>query len=180
MFVSGSLQSFSIVEDVGFKKLISDIDPRIVSPNKSKKLIPETSANIHRNLQQLLETTSDISVTLDLWSNRQMRPFIGITAALFISDWKLLSAVLACRRFTGLHTTDNISTQYEEIVNEFNIADKVTHIVSDNASNMVKAFTLPGYNANSYSDSEDTDGSSDTELDDIKDTSQLDLATDSL
>ena len=61
------------------------------------------------------------------------------------------------------------------------IADKVTHVVSDKASNMVKGFKLPGYNANSYSDdTSDTDGSSDTELDDIKDTSQLDLATDIL
>lgn len=97
-----------------------------------------------------------------------MCSFIGITAH-FISDWKLLSAVLACRRFTGRHTADNISAQYEEVVNEFNIAEKVTHIVSDNASNMVKAFKLPGYNANSQSDRDDTsdtDGRSDTELDD--------------
>ncbi|KAK2192686.1 hypothetical protein NP493_25g04019 [Ridgeia piscesae] len=169
VFVAGSLQSFSIVEDEGFRKLISDIDPRIVCPSRyhlSTKLIPETSANIHRKLQLLLETTSDISVTVDLWSNRQMRSFIGITAH-FISDWELRSAVLACRRITGRHTADNISAQYE-IVNEFNIADKVTHVVSDNASNMVKAFKLPGY-VNSHSDSDDTSdtvGSSDTELDD--------------
>ena len=71
--------------------------------------------------------------------------------------------MLACRRFTGRHTADNISAQYEEVVNEFNIADKMTHVVSDNASNMVKAFKLPDYNANSHSDSDDT---SDTEDDD--------------
>ena len=97
-----------------------------------------------------------------------MRSFIGITAHFIISDWELRSAVLACRRITGRHTADNISAQYEEIVNEFNIADKVTHVVSDNASNMVKAFKLPGY-VNSHSDSDDTsdtDRSSDTELDD--------------
>ena len=41
----------------------------------------------------------------------------------------------------------------------------MTHVVSDNASNMVKAFKLPDYNANSHSDSDDTsdtDVSSDT------------------
>ena len=75
MFVAGSLQSFSIVEDKGFKKLIGNIDPRIVCRSRyhlSTKLIPETSANIHRKLQLLLVTISGISVTVDLWSNRQM------------------------------------------------------------------------------------------------------------
>ena len=143
---------------VNFKKLTSDIDPRIVCPSKyhlSTKLIPETSANNQRKLQQLMETTLDIFVTVDLWSTRHMRSVTGITTH-FISDWKLLSAVLACRRFTGLHTADNISVQYEDVVNEFNIAGKVTHVVSDNASNMVKPFKLPGYNANNHSDSNDT------------------------
>ena len=80
-----------------------------------------------------------------------------ITVLLLLNKLSFIrsSAMLACRRFTGRHTADNISVQYEEVVNKFNIADKVTHVVSDNASNVVKAFKLPGYNAN-YSYSDDT------------------------
>ena len=61
----------------------------------------------------------------------------------------------------GRHNTRRLSTNSTLQIK--------SHVVSNNASNMVKAFKLPGYIANSHSDSKDTsdtDGSSDTELDD--------------
>ena len=68
VFLAGS---FSIAEDEGFKKLISDIEPRIVCPSRyhlSTKLIPETSANIHRKLQLLLRQPR---ISLSLWTSGQ-------------------------------------------------------------------------------------------------------------
>jgi len=53
--------------------------------------------------------------------------------------------MLACRRFKGHHTTDNIVAQFEEIVSNFEITTKVTHVNTENVSSMAKAFKLPGY-----------------------------------
>ena len=83
-----------------------------------------------------------------MWSNRQMRSYLGMTAHCII-DWKMHSFMLACKRFTGRHTADNILQEYEEI-SFYNIPDKVSDIVTDNASNMMCTFSLPGF----------TDGSS--------------------
>ena len=73
-----------------------------------------------------------------------MCSYIGITAH-YIYDWKLEQTMLACKRFNGHHTADNIVTQYEDKIINFGICSKFGHIITDSASNMVKAFSLPGY-----------------------------------
>ena len=60
-------------------------------------------------------------------------------------DWTLKSAMLACKRFKGRHTGENIEEVYNEIVSAFDVTSKVSAVITDNAANMVKAFALPGY-----------------------------------
>ena len=166
IFVAASLQSLTVVEDKNFQNMINDIDERIVIPSRkhlSTVLIPNKADDIHQKLSSLLSETQDLSLTVDIWSNRQMRSFIGITAH-FIHDWKLQTAMLACKRFQGRHTADNIVAQYEETVNEFKISEKVTHVTSDNAANMVMAFNLPGFKS-SDPDPQENDTALDSESD---------------
>ena len=54
-------------------------------------------------------------------------------------EWKLHSLMLTCNRFKGRHTGENILKQYTEC---FNISNKVTHVITDNALNMIRAFNL--------------------------------------
>ena len=82
-----------------------------------------------------------------------MRSFIGMTAH-YIIDNKLHKAMLACRRFRGSHTADNIYNMYQEICSIYNITGRVLRVVTDNASNMLKAFSLPGME---QSDSDESD-----------------------
>ena len=73
--------------------------------------------------------------------------------------------MLACKRFTGRHTAENIRQQYEETVASFDIAEKITNIVTDNASNMTKAFCfdLPGFDGAVEDAESDDDGDSNDE-----------------
>jgi hypothetical protein len=74
--------------------------------------------------------------------------------------------MLACKRFKGRHTAENIRHEYEEMVSSYEIGNKITTIVTDNASNMTKAFnfSLPGYIEEVYQTSPDDDVSDDTDL----------------
>lgn len=45
----------------------------------------------------------------------------------------------------GRHTAESIRDVYDMCLSKWNINDKVCRIVSDNASNMVKAFNIPGF-----------------------------------
>ncbi|KAK2156999.1 hypothetical protein LSH36_201g05082 [Paralvinella palmiformis] len=57
------------------------------------------------------------------------------------------SVKLACVRFLGRHTTDNIQKHYEDTMAKYQISNKVSYNVTDSVSNMLKAFllNLPGF-----------------------------------
>ena len=59
---------------------------------------------------------------------------------------ELKSLLLSCNRLYGRHTGEHILSEFDRIACTFNITDKIFQIVTDNASNMRKAFpTLPGF-----------------------------------
>ena len=117
---------------------------------------------LKKEVQNKLKKVTTVNLTVDLWSNRQMRSFIGITGHYISEDWSLESFVLGCNRVLGRHTAENVMPQHE-IVADFHVAEKVKHIITDSAANMKKAFTsLPGYedesrNEERESDSDDND-----------------------
>ncbi|CAI5638372.1 unnamed protein product [Oreochromis niloticus] len=74
-----------------------------------------------------------------------MRDFLGITVHWIQKEterMQLKSKLLAFERFKGLHTGERICEKFEAICDEYNIKDKLDYIISDNAANMRKAFTV--------------------------------------
>ena len=67
--------------------------------------------------------TSDLLLSGGFRSNGQLHSYIGITVH-FNSNYKLHNAKLTCRRSKSPHTAENIVTQFEEIVNSFEITSK--------------------------------------------------------
>ena len=75
----------------------------------------------------------------------------------FIINWTMKSVMLTCKRFRGRHTADNIVQEYDNTIQAYNIASKVSSIVTDNASNMVKAFSLPEFETTAEDSDEEDD-----------------------
>ena len=90
-----------------------------------------------------------------------MKSYYGMTAH-YITDWCLQSVMLAGSRFRGSHTGDAISEEYEKIMASFQISNKVSFIISDSASNMIKAFSLPGFEEE-YDDNLEDESDDDSE-----------------
>ena len=84
-----------------------------------------------------------VSLTVDLWKDRRMRSFIGITAHFIDATlFQFKSLVLACKPIFGSHTGNKILTEYNSIINQYNIKLKIVRVNSDNGANVVKAYKL--------------------------------------
>lgn len=170
MFIACDMIPFSVTESIHFKKLMESADSRYQVPSRKhldNKLLMEKCRFLQSAVKSDMESAMNICVTLDIWSSRQMKSFLGITAY-YNTDWTFKSVVLACKRFRGRHTADKIIRQGEACLEEFGIARKISIIVTDNASNMTAAFSLPGYEIEDEKDDEHG-------FDDMHDTEELDV-----
>lgn len=75
-----------------------------------------------------------IAITSDIWS-RDTRSFIAASAHWINNHGKLETAMLACERFTGSQTADQIAGKLKGILTRFEILPKCVAITTDNASN---------------------------------------------
>ena len=160
-FIVGDLLPLSVVESSKFRNFICKLDPKYQMPTRkhlSTKLIKENIFRTHENITKKVEQVHSIALTTDLWSNRQMKSYIGITGHLIL-DWKINSIMVACHRFSGRHSACNIYDKFQETIASFEISNKISAIITDNAYNMVNAFSLPGFDTiqkeSDQSDSED-------------------------
>uniref|UniRef100_A0AAY3ZWF3 HAT C-terminal dimerisation domain-containing protein n=1 Tax=Denticeps clupeoides TaxID=299321 RepID=A0AAY3ZWF3_9TELE len=137
----------SIVENKSFRHFLTVLDSKY-NPVCCRTLTSKTQnlAEERRSkLKSQLSNTDHVSVTVDIWSDRKMRGFLGVTVHWIKKEAEriqLKSNLLACERFKGSHTAERICDQFESICDEYNIKDKLDYIISDNAANMRKAFTV--------------------------------------
>ena len=144
--ISHDLLPLRFVESEKFQAVMQMAEPRFTMPNRKRlrsTVLPTIYGDVENRLKLKLQQAQDLCLTVDIWSSRDMRSFLGITGH-FILDYTLHSIMISCSRFKGSHTGDRIFSVYQETLSHFDIANKISHIITDNASNMVKAFTLPG------------------------------------
>ena len=99
--IAGDLLTLSLIGSCFFKSFASILDSRYVVPPRkhlSTKLLTEKQQIIENRMKELLEKVDSVSIKVDLWSNRLMKGFLGITCH-FIFDWSLRSLILGCKRF---------------------------------------------------------------------------------
>ncbi|RXN14058.1 zinc finger BED domain-containing 4-like protein [Labeo rohita] len=109
---------------------------------------------------------SVLDITVDIWSDRKNRGFLGVTVHWVEKDAErvqLKTNLLACNRFKGSHTAERICDQFEAICDEYDIKAKLDYIISDNAANMRKAFTVC-FPSEQEDDGDDGDHLDDPEL----------------
>jgi len=135
---------FSIVEDSEFRKLINMLSPTYIIPSRktvSNSLLPQMYESVVQKVRTQLQNVSAVCLTCDGWTSRNNQSFFAVTAH-FIdpeNDIKLESVLLGCRSFPLSHTADNISEFMKDTVAEWRLSDRISAVVTDNASNMKSA-----------------------------------------
>ncbi|XP_033226486.1 zinc finger BED domain-containing protein 1-like [Belonocnema kinseyi] len=90
--------------------------------------------------KEKLKGVADITLTTDLWTDTlNTTSFLGITAH-FLDGSKMATVILGCYEFPKSHTSANITEKIQEVCADWSIRkDQLSAIVTDNASNVVKA-----------------------------------------
>ena len=138
----------SLVEHANFRHFLSIVDSRYTPISRTyvttsiHKMVTQTKTSIHDKLQ----TVQALNLTMDIWSDRKMRSYLGITAHYVPSDGsdtkQLQSLLLSCDRIEGSHTGEKICAEVECILDFYDIRHSVDYVITDNAANMRKAMTL--------------------------------------
>lgn len=142
-FIVQDMQPLSIVEGDGFRNLLSYVNPRVKVMCKEtlNVKLTDTFVSSIEKLKAHLSTVQFVCTTADAWT-QQARSYMGVTCH-WIDPHTLTrqSAVLAFRRFRGTHSFDKIGNLLMSIHIQFNLeTSKITHVVTDNGSNFIKAF----------------------------------------
>lgn len=139
-------QPFSIVEDTGFLRLLSNVCLLYAAPSRkcfAEKVIPEMFSTIKAQLMKDIHPDGDsfpISFTTDIWTrDAGGDSFISWTAH-YIDPITFTQeeCVLQVCPFAGSHTAPAISEMITKLLDSWKIPKTRVHtVVRDNAANMV-------------------------------------------
>lgn len=145
-YIVEEMKSLITCEKPSFKRLIQGLTSKnIVHPHR-KVITNELKVryeNYVNMLTELIENQNFICLTADIWSSNN-KSYLGMTCHYINeTDYNRHSYVLACKQIKGSRTHLNISKVMNKIMQEYKINyEKVSHVVTDNASNFSKAFCL--------------------------------------
>lgn len=135
----------SLVDMPSFKNFMSVVDEKYCPGSRSSvtRRLSDLASDKESEIKSKLQKADTVSVTVDIWTDRSMRGFLGVTAH-FMEEMeknsisRLQTVLLSCDGFTGSQTGLRIGEQFEEICDKYNVEHKLDYIISDNASNMLQ------------------------------------------
>lgn len=145
VFICKDLRPYSVVENSGFKKMVSTLEPRYTIPTRkhmTEVAVLKLYTEVKTAVLESLKSVERVGLTCDGWTSRTTDPYVTTTSHFFSNEWALVSNVLQTRALHKSHTGSNIANLLTETINEWGLTDKVLAIVTDNAANMLLAVRL--------------------------------------
>ena len=141
-------QPLSIVEDLGFVRLMRKLKPNYKMPSRkyfTTNVINSMHSSVLNDVKNLVKESQHISLTTDIWTSNSNDSFISFTGHCIDSNFYRKTAVLRVKPFPDKHSADNIREMIQTTILDYNISfNKIHLIVSDNAPNMIKGIRETG------------------------------------
>lgn len=132
-----------LVENLAFREFMKECYPKwepISAKNLKSTITGTFLKRVQTTILNMLAKVDAVTLTIDAWSDRRNRSFLGITCH-FLDDQMLPQVVLIdFARMKSPHTSDRIQQLTEYALDRYNIKQKVYRIITDNASSMIKAY----------------------------------------
>lgn len=136
--------SLRIVEEPEFKNLITAVSqcPGYSLPSRktlSNNILQSVHSAVLEDIKSTIIEASAVCLTTDGWTSKTNTSYMAVTAHFINKNTELKSHLLACEEFGERHTADNLTRFLNDVLAGFEISNKVTAIVSDNAANITLA-----------------------------------------
>ena len=143
------LQPFSIVEDVGFQRLMHVIEPRYKIPSRrffTENMISDLHQKVRQAIQQQINEATLISFTTDSWTaEHTTQSYMSLTAHWIDVNFQRKSAILHCEALDSRRTADHLADLLMSMLTAWNITSDRCHVIlRDNAVNIAKACLITG------------------------------------
>lgn len=141
-FICKDIQPYSVTENEGFRNLVHILEPRYHIPDRKlfvDKHIAVLYDKVRGEIAESLCKAHRVALTVDGWTSRATDSYVTVTAHYVDDEWVLQNHVLQTRVFNEAHTGKNLAVLLLEVCREWNIEDKNTALVTDNARNMILA-----------------------------------------
>lgn len=145
-YIVKSLRPYNTVEDPYFREMLHELNPGYRLPNRedvSERLIPAMYEVALRTLKMDLDATQTVSLTADGWTSRVADHYLTITVH-YLKHWELQAKVLQTVKAQVTQTGENISSEIEQCLKDFNLTGKTHVMTTDNARSMINATKMAG------------------------------------
>lgn len=144
--ITKDFQPFKIVEDEGFRHFVHLLNPSYKIPNRhtlSKVHIPALYQKCLIETKEMIKSEAVCGcITTDCWTSRSNMGYIAITFHFIDNNFGMKSVLLGCHEFSENHTSVNLSNQIQLTLEEWDLTNKITFAVSDNAYNIKRALSI--------------------------------------
>ena len=132
----------STIKNPEFKAFVQEMDPKYPIPGTASlgKATDMLYLEMKAKIESCLLNTKSISLCTDVWTKKGMTSsYLEVTA--HFSSGDMQSATIAVKHMQGSITGFAIRSAVDEILSDWDIPiNKVKAVVTDNGSNMVRAF----------------------------------------
>lgn len=148
------LQPFSIVENKGFRNLLSHLEPRFTIPCRkilANKIIPEMYFEISKSIKEEMKGVQYVALTTDMWTSISGNDYMALTCHYFSPNCKqFLEIQHKCLEVVPFpevsHTAQNLMKFLTGKIEEWSLTDKVVAIVRDNGPDIKAALNISTFN----------------------------------
>ncbi|KAK0142439.1 Zinc finger BED domain-containing protein 1 [Merluccius polli] len=134
-WVAADCRPISIVEDEGLKEAfqIASSDPNFQLPSRTTvmKRIHQLYGDERNTKEEKLAGACHVTLTGDHWTSVSNHNYLGVTAHLINNEWKLKSFALTVSKTVTRHYADACAEQFDAVIKEWEIENKVTTIGSE-------------------------------------------------
>lgn len=135
-------QPFTVVEDCGFKRFVEALNPSYQLPSRrtiTSTFLPAIYDDVYNKTKQVITSVSAVTLIKDCCTSRNVESVLGVTAHFISEDFAVKSVLLGCEALPESHTSENLVSENKKVIQEWELENKITLVISDIAVNIKRA-----------------------------------------